>query len=384
MTARLKVLYLTHHGPWPASSGGRLRDAALIPRLAELVELEVWAVSRTPLDDQTALAQWVGEPRFRIYADEGSIRRFPTRHSEKLREDLQLRSNSDQRFDLIHVEGHYLAHLVPESMMTRTIVVEHNVESSLLSQRIAAQGAGEELLDDLAEVREVEERTWTRVSMVVTLSAEDRARVLERVPSALVELSTDGADHIPLRSRTFDYTGQRPFTVGYLANYQYPPNRDALQWILSDLFPRIREQIPDCELVLAGSNLDRAVAELVLSEGVRPQGWLDDLSLFWDQIDLFTCPLRIGGGIKVKMIEAFRSGAPTVSTSLGVEGLPPSARSAAVVADGSDNFVNAVVNMSMNRDFYAEKQAATLKAQSDFPSWEDVALDLVNTWHKII
>lgn len=384
MSARLKVLYLTHHGPLPASSGGRLRDAALIPRLAELVDLEVWAVSRTPDEDLAALADYRHARAWRVYADEGPRRSYPSRDSRALAIDLAGRMDGPEPFDVIHVEGHYLFHLVPDHHRGCVVVAEHNVESHLLAQRARIAGWTDETAADLMAVIENEEAVWRAAPLLITLSPEDRVRIAERVPMARVEVSGNGSDHLPsLCARSaHEVDPERP-TIGFLANYLYSPNRDALDWLIDDLFPAISVRLPGSRLLLAGSNLAQALAGRRLPKGVVAHGWFDDLEAFWKATDVVVCPLRIGGGVKVKMMEALRSGALTVSTSIGMEGLPPSACNAVMRADTADEFVQATVRLCTDIPLRVMKQVRLARVQDGLPTWEEAATTLFRHWLSV-
>ena len=176
MNTGLRVLYLTHHGPWPAASGGRLRDAALIPEVARLTDLEVWAVSRTPDADRAASRHAPAGVVTRVFADESTQRSYPTRDSAMLRAALAERLSGPDPFDVIHIEGHYLFHLLPEGVRDRAVVVEHNVESHLLQQMAAHCGLTPRLMADIETVASAEEQVWRAAGMVLALSREDQAR----------------------------------------------------------------------------------------------------------------------------------------------------------------------------------------------------------------
>lgn len=383
--ARLRVLYLTHHGPWPTSSGGRLRDAALLPELARLADVEVWAISRSPDVDRAAVSQCqLGIP-VRVFDDDGPARSYPSRHSNVAKAALRDGRTCVDRFDVIHVEGHYLFHHLPNHVRERAVVVEHNIESHLLRQRAQHHGLTPELAGDIETVTRAEQNVWSSAALIITLSAEDRVRVLRRVPNAAVGVSTDGADHVGLThasSQARDEVGCAP-TFGFLANYAYPPNEDALEWLLDEIFPSLRERIPGCRLVLAGSNLETTRSRRQMPDGAEPLGWVDDLSTFWADIDVFLCPLRISGGVKVKLLESIRSATLAVSTTVGVEGLPTAAQCAIVCADDTRQFVEAAAVLSHD-DALRQRQRALLdRAQQSLSSWKAVARSLHAHWLSV-
>jgi hypothetical protein len=274
MDKRLRVLYLTHHGPWPTTSGGRLRDAALVPEIARRADVEVWAVSRTPELDREWSSRAPAGVLVRVFMDEGPPRRYPTRSSAAASAELLRRTSGPAAFDVLHVEGHYLFHHLPKHVRDRAVVVEHNVESQLLLQRAAHHGMTALLASDIEAVRKAEEQVWGRAPLILTLSDEDRARILERVPGAHVQVSTNGADHLPLtpvERRTSGGVPMRP-RLGFLANYAYPPNRDALGWLLDDILPALRHRLPGARLVLVGSGLREALAGRPLPRDVDALG----------------------------------------------------------------------------------------------------------------
>jgi hypothetical protein len=92
------------------------------------------------------------------------------------------------------------------------------------------------------------------------------------------------------------------------------------------------------------------------------------------------CPLRIGGGIKVKAIEAIRSGTPLVSTAIGIEGLPPAARNVVRRADRADEFADAVAQISMGSFGSRDYLASLDRARRALPTWRNVALSLHQHW----
>lgn len=350
-----------------------------------MADVEVWAISRSPDVDRAALWQRPAGLPVRIFADESARRSYPTRDSATARTALHDRLTNSDNFDVIHVEGHYLVHLLPEEVRHRAVVVEHNVESHLLRQRAASRGLTPALAADIEALARAEEEVWTHAGLIMTLSPEDRSRILRRVSSTSVCLSTDGADHVPLvtgRARG-RHSIHHP-TFGFLANYAYPPNTDALDWLLDEMVPSLHERLPGCRLLLVGSNLDTAIDGRHLPVGVDARGWIDDLNEFWTQIDVLLCPLRIGGGIKVKLIEAVRSGALAVSTSVGLEGLPPAACEAIVRADDTEEFVNAAMGLCRDHSLQNTQRARLVRAQEALPTWETVARTLHDYWMTVV
>lgn len=380
MSSRLRVLYLTHHGPWPVTSGGRLRDAALIPELMRLSDLEVWAVSRRVALDRAALSNAPGCLRIRIFPDESKEAIYPSRDSKPARAEL-LRVEEKKDFDLVHVEGHYMVHMLPDDMRTRTVVVEHNVESHLLRQMAQHNGWSSGLASAIKRLSRTEEEVWSSLPRILTLSAEDRDRILSRVPSATVAVTSNGADHIPAGAgRTGSTEAGSPVAFGFLANYSYSPNQDALDWLLDDIFPAIRDQVPQASLMLAGGGLESALAGRIPGPGVYSCGWVASPASFFGSLDVALCPLRVGGGVKAKMIETIRAGTPVVATGVALEGLPDASRHAVVRADETADFVSAAVRLTADTVVRNLQLTRMDDAQRALPTWAQAAAGLYRHW----
>ncbi|WP_336921879.1 glycosyltransferase [Aquipuribacter sp. SD81] len=120
--------------------------------------------------------------------------------------------------------------------------------------------------------------------------------------------------------------GDRP-TAGFLANFGFWPNVDALR-LLDDVWaPRLLAD--GWRVVVAGLESDR----MQVRPGVEVLGPLADVADFYDRVDVTLAPIRLGGGMKVKVVESMLRGRPVVSTALGVEGFPPKVRRLAHVVD---------------------------------------------------
>ena len=231
-----------------------------------------------------------------------------------------------------------------------------------------------------------ETRAWTRAARVLALSGEDRQRIKRWAPAALVGTCFNGADHVRRRIPPAPDDDNRVATaprIGYLANYAYPPNQDATRWLLDEIFPQVRDRVPGAELVLAGSHLHNAVDMSTLPSYVRPLGWVDRVERLWDIVDIVLCPLRIGGGVKVKMIEAIRGGCLIVSTSVGLEGLPDEARSAAVRADTAEELVDATFRLCKDPGLRRQHRAQLTLAQGLQPTWAEAASALYRHWVSV-
>ena len=108
----------------------------------------------------------------------------------------------------------------------------------------------------------------------------------------------------------------------FVAGFAHPPNEDAAEWFVREVLPLIRMGYPGIHLYLVGSNPSAAVLALQ-GEGITVTGFVsdDELAKHYETARVVVAPLRYGGGMKGKVIEAMRFGVPCVTTSAGIQGL---------------------------------------------------------------
>lgn len=135
-----------------------------------------------------------------------------------------------------------------------------------------------------------------------------------------------------------------PNTLLFTGLMSYYPNEHAVLWFLDEVFPRIRAQIPDARLLVVGARPSRAMRARALAD-VIVTGYVPDVRPYFARAQAVVIPLRIGGGTRVKALEAMALGRPIVSTTLGCEGLDVTHETTALLADTACSFEDAVVRV---------------------------------------
>jgi glycosyltransferase involved in cell wall biosynthesis len=142
-------------------------------------------------------------------------------------------------------------------------------------------------------------------------------------------------------------------TIGFLGNYTHPPNVDAAEWLARDIFPRVRRAVPDARLRIAGRMMPASLRALA-TPGVELVGEVADGDEFLRSSTVVAAPVRIGGGMRMKVLHAMALGKPVVTTTRGAEGLLSSGPLPIAVADDTDAVANATVRLLADADIRRE------------------------------
>jgi glycosyltransferase involved in cell wall biosynthesis len=124
------------------------------------------------------------------------------------------------------------------------------------------------------------------------------------------------------------------------------PNRDAVEFFARSILPHIRAKYPQVKFIVAGRNPPpQFVAQFSSDPGIEFTGTVADMRPYLANATVVVVPLRIGGGTRIKILEACAAGKPVVSTTIGAEGLDVVPGREILVADAPTDFANLVVRL---------------------------------------
>ena len=125
----------------------------------------------------------------------------------------------------------------------------------------------------------------------------------------------------------------------------FRPNVDAVLWFAREVLPQIRAAVPDVRFLIVGQRPHRRLDSLRNDPAVELTGWVEDPRPYIAEASVYVAPLRMGGGTRLKLLEAMAMGKAVVATRLGAEGFPVQDGREMVLADTPDEFATAVVGL---------------------------------------
>ena len=135
----------------------------------------------------------------------------------------------------------------------------------------------------------------------------------------------------------------------FIGNLAHRPNDDAVLFFMREVFPRLRERLPNVRLDIIGDNPSAAIS-VYNSDEVRICGYVSDVEPYLGNARVFVAPLRFGAGIKGKVGEAMAHGLPVVTTSIGAEGFGLTHGLDVMIGDDPESFAGAI------QQLYTEKE----------------------------
>ena len=216
--------------------------------------------------------------------------------------------------------------------------------------------------------RRQEQHCGRRVDLVLTTSDRDRL-VFEQ------ELGLSGIAVVPngIDLSEFAPGGRppRPGTIVFSGLMSYYPNQQAVRWFLDDIFPLVLQKVPTARFVVAGAAPPRWLTARA-DERLEVTGWVPDIRPYLRQAAVVIAPLRVGGGTRVKILEAQATARPVVSTALGAEGLNLRHDESVLIADDAASFASRVVDVLRDRELAERIGRAGRRHVEDHFDWNQI------------
>jgi glycosyltransferase involved in cell wall biosynthesis len=210
-----------------------------------------------------------------------------------------------------------------------------------------------------------EERRGLRAADAVVVLTDDDRRLIaaDAPPSTALVTAPLGWDVSPV---ALDPVGADPPTVLFVGGFGHAPNVAAALRLAQEIFPLVRARCPEARLQLVGPDAPARVRALA-GAGVEVTGWVPDVTELLDRAAVVVAPIAIGGGMRVKVVEALAAGKALVGTRLAVAGLQITDGDQARIADDDTAIATAVVDLL--RDPEARRRLA-----SGARAWAEQAL----------
>ena len=186
-------------------------------------------------------------------------------------------------------------------------------------------------------------RILPKFDRVQICSPENRDYILSFLPE-LREKLDDNRAGIATSGYDFRLDGREPFTMLFLGSFRHLPNQEALDWFVRKVLPQVLERCREARLIIVGAEPPpkHSLPDLA---GIELRGFVEDVREPLGRYAVFVCPILSGSGMRVKLLEAFSSGIPVVSTRLGAEGLSEKDGDICALADEPDEFAAKIVEL---------------------------------------
>jgi polysaccharide biosynthesis protein PslH len=357
----MKILMLTQVLPYPPDSGPKIKTYNLIKFLAQTHEITLVSYTRgdQSLDVECLkrfCCQVIPVPIRRSKIIEifalmksfiSSIPWVITRDDRKEMRNVIADLQSRNSFDIVHADQLNMVQFVNLLPKARSVLDAHNA-LWVVYQRLAKNSANPLvrlfLEREYRLLKRYEGKISRSVDAVVTVSQEDKAAFEEAIGTnfdiPIVPIAIDTAEtKLVSRKKNADH-------ILHIGTMFWPPNVDGIHWFLNNVYPILLNLRPDIHLDIVGARPPKEIIDAGhLFAGVSVTGFVKDPTEYLENAGVLIVPLRAGGGMRVKILEALAKGLPVVTTSIGCEGIAVENGRHLLIADSPQDFANAILQV---------------------------------------
>lgn len=260
-----------------------------------------------------------------------------------------LRMALDSRsFDALHADQLWMAPYGMNGMTggLSTVLDQHNAVFMVphrMAKRQRRSIARALLEHEAIKLNAFEREACSRFDRVVWVTREDRDALIPKggqcgLKDVVIPIATDPSAQQPIRR-------ERPCRIMFLGGMHWPPNHEGATWMLEQVWPAVASAVPSAVLTLIGRGGDRLVRHAPYAHRVEAPGYVADLGQYLARTAVFVVPLWSGAGMRVKILDAWCWGLPTVSTTIGAEGMLARDGENLLLADDAASFARAVIDV---------------------------------------
>ncbi len=273
-----------------------------------------------------------------------------------------------ERFDAVHADQLWMAGYAVELPLPYKVLDEHNAVF-LVFERLA-----------LHERSPFKRWLWRREARRIApaeralLADFDHTIFVSEIDRRAVDTGGEASSVMPICVDSAEIEAIRPrpdaHRITVLGTMFWPPNAEGVSWLAEHVFERILREVPDCVLTVIGKRPPAALRAALerFGDAVEITGYVSDPRPYLEQTAVFAVPLRSGGGMRVKILDAWAWRLPVLSTTMGAEGIRIQAGKDILIADRPADFARAAVQLLGDpglRADIAEAGRRSLEAQYD-------------------
>ncbi len=394
----MKILQVAPQVPYPPEDGGKVGIYNITKHLARRGhDVTLFAFDRAPGTDYGPLREFcalhthahstrnsAGGALLNIFSDlPYTISKY--RSPDFLR--LLVKFTQDHPVDVVHIDHlHMAAYGVALKRRSGPPIVlrEHNVESVIMERY--ADHASNPAMRAYARLqqrrlRAYESRMVGLYDACCPITPDDASKIRGMNPAARLHIVPGGVEASYFAAP--DESAIAPDSIVFFGGMDWVPNRDAVLWFLEEIFPVVLKSRPEATLTIVGKNVPDEVARHA-GPRVLMRGYVEDLRAEIQRHAVSIAPFRIGGGMRLKIIESFAMSVPVVSTTIGCEGIGASHGETILIGDTPGEFAAQLVRLLGDGGMRRTVREAAFALASARYRWDNVAAMFEDVYRGVI
>lgn len=403
----MKILWLSHNIPYPPKNGVLQRNYNLVKEISKYNKIFLIAFNQKTLlptdkDVKDAIAA------LKRYCEYIEVVPLPSDKSlwvknllmaksvftkkpytvnwnqSQVMENLIKKVTSSFKPDIIHYDTIGLAEYWKPSFDGPQILNHHNIESAMMFRRYENEKNVFKRLYFYQEAKKIEQYEKKHCGLFhanLTVSEDDGVILKRLLPEIKTEVISNGVDtayFCPTKAKI------QKISLIFGGGMGWYPNRDAMLWFADEIWPLIKKEYPDIKMTVIGKKPPDKLIKLSKDDSnLIVTGYVDDVRPYFEEALIYVCPIRDGGGTRLKILDALSMGKPIVATTIAVEGIKVIPNKHVLIADTPEQFVVQIVKLIEDKDLRERLSVEGRKLVEENYDWSIIGQKLNNIYEKL-
>jgi len=298
--------------------------------------------------------------------------------------DKELNNNS---YDIVHIDHLHMSNYgkyIKKKYNLPIVLREHNYETLIWKRLYENEKNYLKKMffkNQYSKIKIYEPEECKFFDKCLMVTKDDLNKLLSRNNNINAEVVPAGVDidyfsnfnKIPIQKKT----------ILFIGSLEWLPNLDAFKWFYKKIFPLILKKVPDVKLYVIGKNPPDDVKN-IKDPNVEIFGMVDDIRSYVSKANICVVPLRIGGGIRIKILELLSMKKAIVTTNIGIEGIDVIDGEHVIVKDTENDFADTVISLFDNDELVNRLGFNGYNLVKNKYSWNIIAEQIENIYKKII
>jgi glycosyltransferase involved in cell wall biosynthesis len=350
----MNLLQITTQLPIPANTGGKIDFLAFAKSLSSHHRIHLISFAESyPIDEDIKILRQYYETIDIIVLRQPSLvenlyRGVFSSAPINMLKYKDLRMNQlikdfirKHEIDFIRIDHMHMAWYATEFSQIPCVLRKQNIDSIILERFLQQQSNPLKKIFAWSQWKKMlrYEAKVCKNFYNITISPEDKKALHALIPEARVvdiPCGIETPEIIPMKPN-----GAREYTLTFLGSMDWAPNEDGILWFIQEIWPTLKGKFPQLKLQLVGRNPSNTL-KAVADDSITVTGFVKDVLPYLQNTDIFIVPLRMGSGMRIKILEAMSLGLPIVTTTIGYEGITADPEIHLKVADTPIDFINQI------------------------------------------
>ena len=403
---RLRILWISHFVPYPPHGGAFQRSYHLIKRVGATHELHLLAMRHKQtthpgedvvsaraallelcdavhIVDASSATRGIGvllrAAQSLVTGFPLSVGMFRSSEASQLVRDLTKRTN----FDVVHLDTISVAEHMEDIEDRPALMAHMGAESFMLHRRVSTERSGLKRWffgREAVMLERYERRMCQRAAVNIVVSQLDRELMAKAAPEATFAVVENGVD-VDYFAAVTPSARRSLIFAGRLDQYA---SRDAILFFMRSVWPLVRLRYADAEIHILGNNPPKDLLNVASErDGVHVHGFVPDVRPYFSASSVSICPIRDGGGTRMKILDALALGMPIVSTAIGCEGLEVEPERHLLIADSPAEFVNQIGRLFDDAELRTRLSRNARRLAERRYSWDRIAEALISHYESL-